>query len=213
VRGLRVGVASNYYLDDVDAEIVTAVRAAARQLEDLGARVTELRVPDPVALVEATGLVSRAESAAIHERLLRERPHELQAVVRARLELGLHIPAHDYLQALRGRGRLLRQFEDAVFSQVHVLLAPTIPEPAPEIVAVTSGPVDTIIRRMGAFSRLTRPFNGLGVPVLSVPCGFSARGLPVALSIVGRPFDEGRVLQVGQAYERAAGWASRRPGV
>src|SRR5262245_4180449 len=104
VHGLGVGVASNYYLDDVDAEIVTAVRAAARQLEDLGARVTEVRVPDPVALVEATGLVSRAESAAVHERLLRERPHELQAVVRARLELGLHIPAHDYLQALRGRG-------------------------------------------------------------------------------------------------------------
>ncbi len=211
VRGLRLGVPANYYFDEVDAEIVTAVREAARQLGELGARVTEVRVPDPIPLAEATGVVSRAESATIHERLLRERPQELQPVVRARLEFGLHLSAHDYLQALRSRGRLTREFLRAVFSQVDLLLAPTIPEPAPEIAAVTTGRVEDIITRMGRFSRLTRPFNGLGLPVLSLPCGFSTRGLPLALSIVGRPFDEATVLRAGQAYERAAGWGSRRP--
>ncbi len=211
VRGLRLGVPANYYFDEVDAEIVTAVREAARQLGELGARVTEVRVPDPIPLAEATGVVSRAESATIHERLLRERPQELQPVVRARLEFGLHLSAHDYLQALRSRGRLTREFLRAVFSQVDLLLAPTIPEPAPEIAAVTTGRVEDIIARMGRFSRLTRPFNGLGLPVLSLPCGFSTRGLPLALSIVGRPFDEATVLRAGQAYERAAGWVSRRP--
>jgi len=211
VRGLRLGVPANYYFDEVDAEIVTAVREAARQLGELGARVTEVRVPDPIPLAEATGVVSRAESATIHERLLRERPQELQPVVRARLEFGLHLSAHDYLQALRSRGRLTREFLRAVFSQVDLLLAPTIPEPAPEITAVTTGRVEDIITRMGRFSRLTRPFNGLGLPVLSLPCGFSTRGLPLALSIVGRPFDEATVLRAGQAYERAAGWGSRRP--
>jgi len=66
---------------------------------------------------------------------------------------------------------------------------------------------------MGRFSRLTRPFNGLGLPALSLPCGFSTQGLPLALAIVGRPFDEATVLRAGQAYEQAAGWVSRRPAI
>ena len=211
VRGLRIGVPANYYFDDVDTEIVAAVRDAARQLGELGARVSEVRVPDPGPLAEATGVISRAESVTIHARLLRERPQEIQPVVRARLEFGLHISAQDYLQVLRSRGPLTREFLRVVFSQVDLLLAPTIPEPAPEIAAVTTGKVEDIIKRMGRFSRLTRPFNGLGLPVLSLPCGFSSRGLPLALSIVGRPFDEATVLRSGQAYERAAAWVSRRP--
>jgi len=213
IRGLRVGVPSNYYFDEVDAEVVTAVREAARQLGTLGARVSEVRVPDPVPLGEATGVISRAESVTIHERLLRERPQELQPVVRTRLEFGEHIAAHQYLQALRGRGRLTQEFLRAVFSQVDLLIAPTIPEPAPEIANVTTGGIDEIIKKMGRFSRLTRPFNGLGLPALSLPCGFSTRGLPLALSIVGRPFDEATVLRAGHAYEQAAGWVSRRPAI
>jgi len=64
---------------------------------------------------------------------------------------------------------------------------------------------------MGRFSRLTRPFNALGLPVLSVPCGFSAAGLPIGIQLVGRPFDEATTLRLGQAYEQATGWAERRP--
>src|SRR5262245_42744488 len=79
------------------------------------------------------------------------------------------------------------------------------------IAAVSPRPYN--IKQMGRFSRLTRPFNGLGLPALSLPCGFSTRGLPLALAIVGRPFDEATVLRAGQAYEQAAGWVSRRPAI
>jgi aspartyl-tRNA(Asn)/glutamyl-tRNA(Gln) amidotransferase subunit A len=64
---------------------------------------------------------------------------------------------------------------------------------------------------MGRFSRLTRPFNALGLPALSVPCGFSADGRPLAFQIVGRPFDEASVLRLGHAYEQSAGHVRRRP--
>ena len=67
------------------------------------------------------------------------------------------------------------------------------------------------MRRMGRFSRLTRPFNVLGLPALSVPCGFSGDGRPLALQIAGRPFDEATVLRVGHAYERATDWHTRHP--
>ena len=60
-------------------------------------------------------------------------------------------------------------------------------------------------------ARLTRPFNCLGLPALSVPCGFSAAGLPIGLQVVGRPFDEATILRVGHAYEQAAGFWRRLP--
>ncbi len=205
VAGLRVGLPENYYFDGVDPEVATAVRDAAGRLGREGARIVELRVPDPQPLVDVTGLISRAESAAIHARVVRERPHELQPVVRARLEVGFRVAAHDYLQALRLRARWAREFARLVFDEIDVLLSPTIPEPAPLLAEVTGAPVGEVLARMARFSRLTRPFNGLGLPALSVPCGLSRVGLPLGLQIVGRPFDEPTVLRVGRAWERVLG--------
>ena len=94
-----------------------------------------------------------------------------------------------------------------------MLVAPAIPEPAPPVTHATEGPVEELVLRQGRFSRLTRMFNGLGLPALSVPCGFSASGLPLALQVVGRPFAEATVLRVGRAYEQSAGWHRRRPAL
>jgi aspartyl-tRNA(Asn)/glutamyl-tRNA(Gln) amidotransferase subunit A len=209
--GLRLALPENYFFEGVDPAVAAAVEDAARLMSKQGARLVRLRVPDPQPLVDFTGLITRAESAAIHARLVKERPEELQPVVRARLEVGFHVAAVDYLQALRLRGRLTRTFIGEVFEAADAVLTPTIPEPAPALAEVTTGPVGDVIGRMGRFARFTRPFNGLGLPALSVPCGFSADGLPLGLQIVGRPFDEATVLRVGHAYEQAAGWFTRRP--
>src|SRR5437667_1156470 len=172
VEGLRVGLPANYFFDGLDAAVDVAVRAAARILEGLGAEIVSVRVPDPRPVVDVSNVIARAESAAVHARIARERPHELQPAVRARLEVGFHLTAHDYLQALRLRTRYARAFVAEVFAEVDALLAPVIPEPAPALDAVKAGTVDEVVMRMGRFSRLTRPFNGLGLPALSVPCGF-----------------------------------------
>ncbi|MGH7279119.1 MAG: amidase, partial [Candidatus Rokuibacteriota bacterium] len=211
VTGVRVGVPENYYFDRLEAEMESGVRAAVAQLGRLGVTLVSVRVPDPEPLLTVCNVVARSESATIHARVVRERPHELQPAVRARLEVGLRVSAHDYLQALRLRARLARQFIAEVFGDVDALVAPVIPEPAPALDAVKAGSVEDIVRRMGQFSRLTRPFNGLGLPALSVPCGFSRDGRPLAFQIVGRPFDETTVLALGHAYEQAAGWYARVP--
>jgi aspartyl-tRNA(Asn)/glutamyl-tRNA(Gln) amidotransferase subunit A len=211
IAGLRIGVPENYYWDGIDAEVEAAGREAVRLLGELGARVIDLPVPDPGILVDVSNVIARSEGAAVHGRILREQPHALQPAVRTRLEIGLHVSAVDYLQATRLRARLTRTFLREVLGGIDVLVMPTIPEPAPALDAVKAGPTDEVVRRMGRFSRLTRPWNGLGLPALSVPCGFSAAGLPVGLQVVGRPFDEATVLRVGHAYERAAGWWQRRP--
>jgi aspartyl-tRNA(Asn)/glutamyl-tRNA(Gln) amidotransferase subunit A len=201
VGGLRAGVADNYYFDRLDPEMEAGVRAAIRHLEGLGVRVEPLALPDPETLVSVSNVIARSEAAAIHTRILRERPHELGAAVRSRLGVGLGIAATDYLQSLRLRSRLARTFIAEVFARVEVLVLPVIPEPAPTYAACEAGGVEAKVARMGRFSRLTRPINGLGLPALSVPCGLSRDGLPLAFQIVGRPFDEATVLRLGHAYE------------
>ena len=211
VAGLRIGVPEGFYFDRIDPEMAAAARAAADVLGGLGARVASVAVPDPTGLVDVANVISRSEAAAVHVRLLTERAHELQPAVRARLEVGLRISAHDYLQAQRVRARLTRQFVEQVFGEVDVLLAPVIPEPAPALDAVKAGTVEDVVARMGRFSRLTRPINALGLPALSIPCGFSAVALPLAVQVIGRAFDESTVFRVGHAYEQATPWHRQRP--
>jgi aspartyl-tRNA(Asn)/glutamyl-tRNA(Gln) amidotransferase subunit A len=213
VSGLRIGLPENFFFDGLDAEMAAGVRAAVATLAGLGARVEEIRVPDPRVLNDVTQIISRSEASALHARLLRERPDRLGAFTRARLELGLRVPAYDYLQALRLRARLARAFSREVWSEVDVLAAPVIPEPAPPLAAALEGTLEDVTRRQGRFSRLTRPFNGLGLPALSLPCGFSRSGLPLAFQLVGRPFDEATVLRVGHAYQRATDWHAREPAL
>jgi aspartyl-tRNA(Asn)/glutamyl-tRNA(Gln) amidotransferase subunit A len=211
IRGLRVALADNYYFDGVAPEVLNAVLQMGATLERLGARVAPLRLPDPQIIHDVSGIVARAESTVVHSRVLRERAHELQPAVRARLEVGERVSAHDYLQALRLRARLTREFIRGVFDEADLVLAPATPTPAPPLAEVTAGDGEAIAARMGRFSRLTRPWNGLGLPVLALPCGFSADGLPIGAQLAGRPFDEATVLRAGHAYEQATEWHRRRP--
>jgi aspartyl-tRNA(Asn)/glutamyl-tRNA(Gln) amidotransferase subunit A len=209
--GVRVGLPDNYYFDGVTADIDTGVRVAAAALESAGARTQALHIPDPATMTDVCNIIARCESAVVHARIARERPHELQPAVRSRLEVGFHISAFDYLQAGRLRARLTREFIAEVFGEVDVLLTPTIPEPAPRLEEAKAGTVDEVVSRMGRFSRLTRPFNGLGLPALSLPCGWSPAGLPLAVQVIGRPFDEATVLSVAAAIEREGAQHMRRP--
>jgi aspartyl-tRNA(Asn)/glutamyl-tRNA(Gln) amidotransferase subunit A len=209
VRGLKIGVPDNAYFDGIAPDTAAGVLAVARALGEQGARVDGIRVPDPQAMLDVASLVAAVEGTAVHARMLHERPDELQPAVRARLTVGLHVSAHDYLQASRLRARLTRVFLREVFADVDLLLVPTVTGAAPALRDVTVGPVDALLRRTAGLSRLTRPFSGLGLPALAVPCGFTADGLPLSAQIVGRPFDEPTVLRAGRAWEHAVGGFER----
>ncbi len=214
VRGLRVGVAGGFYAEGLDAEVSRALVEAVAALKALGATVDPVAVPDPGPMVAAcSNVMVRAESAAIHSRILKERPGELQPSVRERLAPGLTVTAYEYLQGQRLRARFTREFIETVFARLDVLVTPTIPEPAPALAEVKAGTAADVIGCMGRFSRLTRPFNALGLPVLSVPCGTAADGRPLAMQLVGRPFDEATLLRLGHAYESATPWHRRRPAL
>ena len=212
LSGVRAAVPQNHFGDGVDAEVAVAMAAALRTLEGLGVRIASVRVPDPAPITSAcNNPIARTECAATHTRLLRDRPQDLQPVVRSRAESGFAVKAVDYVQALRQRSAIAREFIATAFADADVLLTSTTAEPAPTYATAKSGTVADVVARISAFTRFTRIFNTIGLPALSLPCGFTATGLPLALQIVGRPFDEATVLRVGHAYEQATAWHRRRP--
>jgi Asp-tRNA(Asn)/Glu-tRNA(Gln) amidotransferase A subunit family amidase len=201
-----------HFFDELTPDVERAVRSAIVVLEKLGMRIARVSLPDLRSLTRdcSTPIVA-AEAATEHGRLLREHRDDVQPVVYARASAGFGISAVQYLQAQRLRERFARAFVATAFADSDVLVVPTIPEAAPAYSAARAGSVDDVIARMGRFSRLTRPLNAAGVPAVSLLCGWTDDGRPLAMQIVGRPFDEATVLRVARAYERETDWRRLAP--
>ncbi len=212
--GVRIGVPSNVFLDGADEPVVLAMEAALLVLAERGATVSRFELPLMDAVAAYGGIVSRVEAAAIHSEWMRSEPQTYGAHISARMYPGYAIPATYYLEALSRRGPILRAFAADVFARVDVLVTPTIRTCLPTLAEtdIDHGPPGTEHRFM-AVSANTRPFNYLGLPAISVPCGFDPNGCPIGLQIVGRPFGEGRILNVAGAYQRDTNWHWARPGV
>ncbi len=212
LRGTRIGVAETWFLDDADAPVVEAMERAIAVLKERGAAVSRIKLPLMDAVAAYGGIVSRCEGPTIHTQWLRDRPADYAAHLSARMYPGLAIPAAYYIEALSRRGPIVRAFADEVFAQVDLIATPTIRTCLPTLsdTDIDNGPPETIARFL-AVSANTRPFNYLGLPTISVPCGFDPNGLPIGLQLAGRPFGEARVLKVADAFQRDTDWHARRP--
>ena len=145
---------------------------------------------------------------------MREWPQDYSVHLSARLYAGYGIPAVHYLEALSRRGPILRALGRDVFGKVDIFATPTIRMKVPtlqatDIDAGTPGAVEAF----NAASINTRAINYMGLPSVSVPCGFDGNGLPIGFQIQGRPFAEGRILKVADAYQRDTDWHQRRPSL
>ena len=214
LRGLRIGVPTNYFLDGADQPVAAAIEQALAVLTARGAVVTRLTLPLMDAISAYGGIVSRVEAAAIHAQWMRESPQAYGAHISGRMYPGYAIPAPYYVESLSCRGPILKRFAEEVFSQVDVLVTPTIRTNLPTLAAtdIDRGPPGTEDRFL-AVSANTRPFNYLGLPAVSVPCGLDPNGCPIGLQIAGRPFAEARVLKVADGYQRDTDWHWRLPPV
>ncbi len=212
VKGLRVGVLTGHFQENVDPEVRTAVEAAVRLLQKLGARVREVAMPHAGNALSIYMAISMPEAIAYHTPGLRRHAELYGPGFRQRIRHGHFVLATQYLNAQRARGILIDEAREAL-SQADVLLSPTSPIPAQRFDQETlQWPGGSESTRM-AMARLTRPFNVTGLPAISLPCGFTAGGLPIGLQVVGRAFDEATVLRIAHAYERATEWHVRRPPV
>ncbi len=143
---------------------------------------------------------------------MRKDPQAYRAHISGRMYPGYAIPAAYYIESLARRGPILKEFAREVFSNVDILVTPTIKTclPTLEETDIDHGPPGTETKFM-AVSANTRPFNYLGLPAISIPCGFDPNGCPIGLQIAGRPFGEGRVLKVAGAYQQDTSYHAERP--
>lgn len=202
VAGLTIGHVRNFS-DGASDDMAAAIEAALGELARLGARIVEVQLPAMSLFQAAYRAICGAEGFAVHAHDLRTRPHLYARVTRERLMVGAFITGEDYVQGQRMR-RDLTTAVDRALRDVDVLAAATILAPAPRLEDVDTSP----LRRAAP---ITAPFNITGHPALSLCCGYGKAGLPLALQLVGRLFDEARVLRAGHAYERATAWRERRP--
>ena len=213
VAGLRTGIPRQFFNDNVDTEIAAQLEEAMRVFAGFGCDVVPVDLPDMSACDTAGTHIIAAESAALHGNWLRNRPQDYSPQVRARLERGLAVPATRYIDALRYRGVALNAFLSTVFDKVDVLQAACLPIPTPTIADTDVGGGAQMDRTLAQLTRFTRPINFLGLPALSLPCGIHPNGLPIGMQLVGRPFEEATLLQLGHAFQRATDWHQKKPSL
>ena len=197
--GLRIGIPRAFFFDEVHPEIRAAVEAAIRVFRELRAEIRDVTVRVPTDRV-----LFLAEAYAAHESLFTKSPELYQAGTLSRLRSAVDISAP---AALRARRELDadRHAICKAFSEVDVLLTPTVPVMPPPIAELQARPDDLRAREI-VLLRNTRPFNVWGIPAISLPCGFTRDGLPIGLQLAAAPWREDLVLQTAYAFEQATEW-------
>lgn len=205
-RGYRVGVVRPDFGKIYDPEVSAAFEEAVRELSGLGVAVSDAKLPD-YPYDETAVLVIVVEAAAAFEPLITSgRVRELvEPGARWAGDAAKSISGVDYVRAMQAR-RLIQQAFDEMFRQYDLLISPTMPIVAAKL-------TDKLETAFAYTDSLGSGGNLAGLPALSMPCGFSKAGLPIGIQVVGRPWDEARILALGRLYQENTDWHRRRPPV
>jgi len=229
VAGLTLGLPDEYFIDGMDPDVERAVRAAIEVLKQLGARLERVSLPTTKHSLAAYYVILPAEASSnlarydgvkfglrvpgrdLVEMESRTRAAGFGAEVKRRIMLGTYALSAGYYDAYYGKAQsvrtLVRREFAAAFARVDLIVAPTTPN-----VAFKHGEKEDPLS-MYLNDVFTIPGNLAGICGISVPCGFSAGGLPIGLQLLGRPLDEARLLRAAYAYEQATPWRKRKPSL
>jgi len=210
IKGVRIGVPSQFFENSCDKEILTAFNGSVMRMEALGAHMQEVSFPSFQEVWASFFLIMLSEAAAYHSEYMRTRLGDYSKGVRLFLSLGKLVRAEAYVQAQRFRARVRRHLLEQLKS-VDLFMTPTVgfmPDPIPE--EAPGLPPQLIL---GDFKFYTPVFNLTGMPAVSVPCGFSSQGLPIGLQLAAGPFKEAGLLQAAFAFEQATQWHLKHPPV
>jgi aspartyl-tRNA(Asn)/glutamyl-tRNA(Gln) amidotransferase subunit A len=228
IRGKRIGVPREYFLEGIQLEVEAAVREAVNRMADLGAEIVEVSLPHTSYALPAYYLVAPAEASAnlarydgmryglslegedLWDTYRKTRGQGFGPEVKRRIMLGTYALSAGYYDAYYLKASqirtLIRQDFDRALEKCDVLVAPTTPTTAFKLGEMVSDPMQMYLQDV-----FTLALSLAGLPGLSLPCGFDESGLPIGLQIMGGAFDESTVLRVAHAYERATEWHKQRP--
>jgi aspartyl-tRNA(Asn)/glutamyl-tRNA(Gln) amidotransferase subunit A len=229
LKGLRIGIPSEFYGAGLDAEVKQTTLAAIQQFELLGASIVDVHLPKTelsiptyyvIAPAEASSNLSRFDGVRygyraeqytdLEDMYRKSRSEGFGWEVKKRIMIGTYVLSHGYydayyLQAQRLRRMIAQDYQDAL-AQCDVIMGPVAPTTAWRMGEKSDDPVQMYLEDIYTLS-----LNLAGLPGMSVPCGFSSTGLPIGLQIIGNYFDEARLLQIAHAYQSATDWHTHRP--
>jgi aspartyl-tRNA(Asn)/glutamyl-tRNA(Gln) amidotransferase subunit A len=228
VKGLKIGVPKEYFVEGMDPEVEKAVHTAIDALKQQGAEVVEVSLPHTEYAVATYYLVAPAEAssnlarydgvrfgyrAAAPENLLdmymRSRGEGFGPEVKRRIMIGTYALSSGYYDAYYLKAQkvrtLLKQDFDEAFKQVDVIVTPTAPSAAFKIGEKSADPLQMYLSDI-----FTIACNLAGIPGISLPCGFTSNNLPIGLQLLGKAWDEATLFRVGWAYEQSQDWHKRR---
>lgn len=210
---LRLGIPRAYFYEGLHPETQAALEVALAVLEKLTAGHRDV---GPLAddstydsLMDPTRMILVAEAYAYHQEFVAKTPELYQAETLKRIRAGADVGTPAYIDSRRRLDRMRRAIAP-VFNAVDLLITPTSPVP-PFAIADLLADLNTLRSKELVMLHNTRPFNALGLPTVSVPCGFTSAGLPIGLQITGPLGSESKVLRLAYAYEQATSWHSRHP--
>ncbi len=228
VKGLKIGLPKEYFVKGLDPEVEKAVKQAVKVFQDLGATCVEVNLPHMkyavavyyiVAVAEASSNLGRFdgveygfrhESTNLRDMYFETRNQGFGAEAKRRILLGTFVLSAGYYDAYYLKGlkvrTLIKQDFDQAFQKVDLILGPTAPTPPFKIGEKMNDPLSMYLSDIYTISA-----NLAGVPAMSLPCGFSANGLPIGIQLTAKPFDEGTIFRAASVYEQAAKWYERRP--
>ena len=230
IKGLKVGIPREYFIEGIDKEVEGSVKSAIKQIESLGAETVEISLPHTgyavatyylIATSEASSNLSRydgvkyglrVEGDDLLDMYMKTRSKGFGQEVKRRIMLGTFALSSGYYDAYYKKAQqvrtLIKQDFEKAFEKIDVIATPTVPNTAFKIGEMIEDPLQMYLSDI-----LTIPVNLAGLPAISVPCGFSSEDMPIGLQIIGKHFDEENVLKTGYAYEQSTEWHKRRPAL
>jgi amidase len=203
--GLRIGVDEAYVTRSMDPEVASIVLRSGEVLTAAGAQLATIRFPDVTEAVSSWTIICAPEAAVAHAGLYPERADEYGPGLAPLLDAGRGFSAMDYAKAHEARLRFCGELA-GVFENVDLVLCPSMGVATP-----SAGLSGDDAEALATLLRFTAAFDFSGSPTISLPCGFTADGMPVSLQLIGRHLDEASLLTAASAYERSTDWHTRRP--
>lgn len=232
IRGLRIGIPKEYFVDGLNAEVEKAVKDAIKVLANLGAEIVEISLPHTNLAVPCYYILAPAEASSnlarydgiryghrakdardLHDLYCRSRSEGFGDEVKRRIMIGAYVLSSGYydayyLQAQKVRSLIASDFKAAFGEKCDLILSPTTPTTAFKISEKTDNPVEMYLNDI-----FTIPVNLAGLPGISIPCGFDGNNLPIGLQFIADAFEEGKLLAAAAAFESATTWHKKSPEV
>ena len=198
---LTIGVPDQFYFDNLDEQVNTVIDQTIRLLETLGATIVRVDLRNMERISEAQKVILRSEAYAIHENNLKDHPDDWDDEVKERLNTAFKDKGFDYVKAMRVRQWSRKEFNE-LLANIDALLTPTMAILPPKINERHIGFEKNDENHIRwTITKLTAPTNFIGLPSLSLPCGFSSDGMPIGVQLIGKEWDEARLYQIGYALE------------